>query len=123
MTPPARPLSVLVVEDEDLIREPIVRELSDAGFEVVEARSGEAAMQVLRDSPGRFDGLYTDIRLSGIIDGWRVADEFRFSHPLRPVIYATGYSNEAPRRVKGSVFLRKPYSPSQVVAAFQDLHD
>jgi len=120
---PNRP-KVLVVEDEALVREALAAHLEDAGFAVLEADTGETAFDLLRIWQDRIDWLFTDIRLPGDVDGWRLAEEFRRSHPLRPVVYATGFREEWPQQVPGSIFLRKPYHPSQVVAAFRRLvHD
>ncbi len=116
--------TVLVVEDEALIREVLARELEDAGYAVLEAGTGDHALELLRNQQNGIGWLFTDIRLPGAIDGWRLAEEFRLSHPRRPVVYATAFSEEWPQQVPGSIFMRKPYRPDQVVAAFRRLtHD
>ena len=86
-------MKVLVVEDERLVRELIVGELLDAGFDVVEAESGEAALA--RYHEHNPDVLFTDIRLSGQINGWDVAERCRASNSELPVVYATGRSSSA----------------------------
>ncbi len=110
--------TILVVEDDPLVRSMIVWELRDAGYAVLEA-TGEAALAVLRQ--GRVDLLFTDIRLSAGLDGWSVAEEARALHPGLPVIYATGYTVEQPRVVPGGIFLHKPYRPSAVIDAARSL--
>ena len=67
------------------------------------------------------DLLFTDIRLPGALDGWRLAEDARAMRPGLPVIYATGYTAEPPRQVPGSVFLKKPYRPSAVLKAMHEL--
>ena len=114
--------TVLFVEDEAELRLPVLCSLERSGFRVLTATTGEEALDTLRSRAGQVDWLFTDIRLPGLIDGWRVADEFRFSHPLRPVIFATGAAAERPRDVNESLFLRKPYAVSDVVRAFQLLN-
>jgi CheY-like chemotaxis protein len=57
------------------------------------------------------------------MDGWQLAEEARALNPRLPVIYATGYSPETPRIVPGGVFLRKPYLPSRVIEALEQLLD
>jgi CheY-like chemotaxis protein len=111
--------TVLVVEDEPLVRDTIIIELQDAGFLVLEAETAEEALGVLRTKP--VDLLFTDIRLPGDMDGWRLAEEARSLNPRLPVIYATGYSTETPRLVRNGVFLHKPYLPSAVVATIRRL--
>ncbi|HYF54902.1 MAG TPA: hypothetical protein VEA41_11645 [Salinarimonas sp.] len=81
------------------------------------------AIELIREQPGEVDWLFTDIRLPGAVDGWRVADQFRFTYPLRPVVFATGSPNEKPRGLWDSLFLRKPYRTSEVVRAFELLRD
>jgi CheY-like chemotaxis protein len=116
------PTTILVVEDEAIVRDLLVAELQDAGYQVLGADTGEKALSVLRDDNQNIDWLFTDIRLPGVIDGWRVADEFRLTHPFRPVVYATAYAPEQARQqLHGSYFFRKPYRPAQVVAAFRRL--
>ena len=117
-----QPTTILVVEDEAMVQELLVLELEEVGYKVIAVDSGEKALAILQDRKQEIDWLFTDIRLPGVIDGWRVADEFRLNHPLRPVVYATGYSPEEPRQLHGSFFFRKPYRPSQIVAAFRRLN-
>ena len=107
-----RPL-LLVVEDEALVRQLIVLELEDAGYDVVEAETGEEALAALRRNPG-IQLLFTDIRLPGTLCGWDIAEQARAIRPDLPVIYATGYSGDL-RLVPGSEFMRKPYKPSAVI--------
>jgi len=105
---------VLVVEDDALVREMAVEALRDAGFDVMEAEDGGAALAVCRDTS--LDALVTDIRLPGPITGWDVAEKCRESDPTLPVVYATAMSNVPPRPVPGSRWCNKPYTPEQVVA-------
>jgi two-component system, OmpR family, response regulator len=76
----------------------------------------------IKDRAPTIDWLFTDIRLPGCIDGWRVADEFRLTHPFRPVVYATAYApGETRPQLHGSLIFRKPYRPAEIVAAFRRL--
>lgn len=115
---------VLLVEDEPLLRQTVAESLQDEGYSVLEAGTGEEALHLIRLHAGHIDWLMTDIRLPGPLDGWHVAFEFRFVHPLRPVIYVTGYAPPMPPMppmVSGSVFLRKPYDVADVKTALRDL--
>lgn len=112
--------TVLLVEDESILRTIMVEELVFAGFRVLEAETGEQAVDLIREHGAEIGFLFTDIRLPGVLSGWNVAFEFRFLHPLRPVVYATGYSPEQDQ-VSGSILLRKPYRPEQVVEALKKL--
>ena len=116
------PTTMLVVEDEAVVRDLLAAELRDVGYNVIAVDTGEQALALLQDRQEQIDWLFTDIRLPGIIDGWRVADEFRLTHPFRPVVFATAYAPEQSRhQLQGSFFFRKPYQPSQIVAAFRRL--
>ena len=111
---------VLVVEDELLVREMIAEELRDAGFGVLEAGDGESAAGIL-NGKDRIDLLFTDIRLPGALDGWEIARLGRRARAALPVIYATGYTVDRAAEVEGSIFLNKPYLPSQIVATIRRL--
>jgi len=108
---------ILLVEDEFLLRQVIAEELTDAGYEVVEAGDGASAMAAVAD----VDLLFTDIRLPGGVDGWSIAERARELRPGLPVIYATGYSAETPRHVPGSRFFAKPYRVGAVLDAIGEL--
>jgi CheY-like chemotaxis protein len=110
---------ILVVEDEELVRDTIVTELEDAGYVVIEAATAEAGLEIIETRPVAL--LFTDIRLPGRMDGWHLAEEARSRFPELPVVYATGYTAAEPRPVVGGVFLRKPYLPSTVIATIERL--
>ena len=111
--------TILVVEDDPLVADAVIWELEDAGYRVLTAASGEAALAIVRER--RVDLLFTDIRLLDGMDGWRLAEEARKLRPDLPVIYTTGYTVEQPRLVPGSLFLHKPYRPSAVIDAAASL--
>jgi two-component system, OmpR family, response regulator len=112
---------ILVVEDDVVLREMLVRGLQKSGYDVLSAETGEQALALLREWGERIDWLFVDIRLPGVIDGWVVGSEFTLNHPLRPVIYASAYAPDFARQVAGSVFMRKPVRVSEIVATFKDL--
>jgi CheY-like chemotaxis protein len=112
-------MKVLVVEDDELLREVAVEALKDAGFQVIEAATGEEALKKCKERVA--DALFTDIRLPGKIDGWTIAEHCRDADPSLPVVYATGYSHVEHRPVPGSRFFHKPYSLHRVVDTISDL--
>lgn len=105
--------TILVVEDDALVRELIVSEIGESGFTVIEAETADEGLQLLSDAAPSL--LFTDIRLPGQLNGWQLAEEARRLIPGLPVMYATGYTDEALRLVPGSVFIRKPYRPSEIL--------
>lgn len=111
---------VLVVEDESLVRELIVLELEDAGFEVVTAASGDEASYIL-PKMRRIDLLLTDIRMPGRINGWVLADMARCRCPKLPVIYTSGFAPQQGMEVEDSLFLAKPYRAGEILSAIEKL--
>jgi len=107
--------TVLVVEDEWLLRMELTDELLAAGWQVQEAANGEEAVALLAGS-SPVDFLITDIRLGGTADGWDVADTFRARNPEGAVIYVSANPDLAGRRAKGSVFLGKPVEMRALLA-------
>jgi CheY-like chemotaxis protein len=116
----AKPV-VLIVEDDELVREAIVLELEEAGFEVHAAESGDEASFLL-PKMRRIDLLLTDIRMPGRINGWVLADMARCRRPDLPVIYASAYRPEDSREVEGSLFISKPYRVGEILAAIGQLN-
>lgn len=106
-------MSVLLVEDDPLIREFVVEALRDAGYHVIHASTGEQALDWCKRHVA--DILVTDIRLPGEVDGWQIAERCREHDPDLPAIYATGFSPTTPRPVPGSRTLRKPFHPDEIV--------
>ena len=113
-------VTILVVDDEPLILEMISEELTGQGFSVLEADTGEAALSII-ESGRMVDVLFTDIRLPGDLDGWRLAATAREAKPELPVIYASGFVVEQGAAVSGSIFLKKPYLPSAIAETIRTL--
>jgi CheY-like chemotaxis protein len=107
--------TVLLVEDEAMLREVISAELLDRGYDVIEATDGRDALRLSLD---RSIGLLlTDIRLPGDPDGWGIAKVLRERSAGLPVIYMTGYATGHEKAVPGSVMLTKPFTPDQLETA------
>ena len=109
--------TILVVEDEWLVREVIVQALRDARWQVIEASTAEDAIALMRTGHRYIDVLFTDIQLAGRLCGWDVAEQCRTARADFPVIYASGNASDRSRRVAGSLFFDKPYSTADVVEA------
>jgi PAS domain S-box-containing protein len=108
--------TVLVVEDEDEVREMSVAALAELGYRVRAAASGEEALQVLETLPG-LDLLFTDVVMPGM-SGRQLATAARASAPGLKVLYTTGYTPDAltpeagPDR--GVALLSKPFSIAEL---------
>lgn len=114
MTPITSKGTAVIVEDEWLVRMELSDALAADGWRTVELGSGEAALAFAAASDD-VDVLVTDIRLGGAATGWDVAERFRARHPAVRVIYASGNTILADRKVAGSVFLSKPVKISDLV--------
>jgi CheY-like chemotaxis protein len=116
-------LSILVVEDDQLIQSVVEEALSDGGFFPNIAVSGEEALTLLSGSNSGYRALITDITLGGTIDGWQVAKHARQLDPAFPVVYITGGNADqwAVEGVPYSVLLIKPFAPAQLVTAISQL--
>jgi CheY-like chemotaxis protein len=99
---------ILLAEDEVLVRELAFEDLSDAGFDVVPARNGDAALAILQDDRN-FDLLFTDIRMPGLIDGWELAAEAKRLVPGLKVIYSTGLDESDQGLAPSDRLIQKPY--------------
>jgi DNA-binding NtrC family response regulator len=105
------PPHILLVEDEDFLRELVMEILIDAGFNVVEASDGSAGIEALR-SDRRIDMLLSDIKLPDI-DGYQVAEAGNALRPGLKVILMTGYApSPLPVSLQSVVHrvLQKPFS-------------
>ena len=112
MTPEQTPVahSVLVVEDEPMLLMVVAETLRDAGYHVLEARNGEAALALLDEYPD-IDLLITDIKMPGI-NGYQVAKKSLELRPKLKVLLMTGYAQDPiPKQVAelGIPILHKPF--------------
>ena len=92
--------SVSLVEDECLVLTEVASEMERAGWAVIEASSGEGAINHLRNGE-RIDLLVTDIQLAGYLTGWDVAETARKTRPELPVVYTSGNVLNRARKVAG----------------------
>jgi DNA-binding response OmpR family regulator len=117
-------LIILVVEDDPLIQTIVEDALTDGGFEIAIASSGETAVELLDAFDAKYRALVTDINLGrGKMDGWEVARRAREINPEFPIIYMTGDSAAewASKGVPNSILLTKPFAPAQLVTAVSQL--
>ncbi len=104
-------LTVLLVEDDALIRVNTAEILQDAGYIVVEAASAEDAMAALETVP--FDVLVTDVNLPGA-SGPELADRARSLRPSAAIVFATGDASRVKNEV-GAGVLSKPYHANALI--------
>ncbi len=116
---------ILVVEDDELVLEHVRSLLERLGYRVVTARSGEQALQALRN--GRFDLLFTDVMMSGGMNGKALADAARRLQPGLPVLFTSGYADSAlapADRADAAVeLISKPYRQQELAARLRNILD
>ena len=103
-------VTLLLVEDDELVRLTVAMTLEDLGFTVLEATTGEAALQQLKTGLDP-DILVTDIDLGPGISGLQLADQVREGWPRLPVVFVTGRTptlQGRPRRER-EAYLPKPF--------------
>ncbi len=114
------PITLVIVEDEWLLRTEIAEEAEEAGWRVLEFATAESALTLL-STRLRVDALVTDIRLGGPMTGWDVAEGFRASFPALPVVYASANPCDNDRMVAGGAFFSKPCLPYELLQACRAL--
>ena len=106
----SRELVILLVEDEDNVREAVRRVLTRRGFRVHEAVNQTEAAAIAAREPS-LDLVLMDMVLPGA-SGQEIANQLRASHPAVEILFMSGYSDQAMAQVEpGSSFLQKPFTP------------
>jgi CheY-like chemotaxis protein len=115
----SRVLSILVVDDDNLVLMNTAAMLEDLGHQVVEATSGEQALRVLRRG-GPIDLVITDQLMPGMT-GTQLVDAIRSEQPDMPAILATGYSELPPGAASKLERLSKPFTQNDLARAIAAL--
>jgi two-component system cell cycle sensor histidine kinase/response regulator CckA len=116
--------TILLVEDEDPVRLFSARALRNKGYKVVEAKSGEAALEIITSGAEKVDLLVTDVVMPRM-DGPSLIKEVRALHPDMKVIFISGYTEDAFRKRLGDEtdihFLPKPFSLKQLAGKVKEV--
>lgn len=109
--------TLLLVEDDVLVRFSVEEILTDAGFGVTAVKNGTDAITALEGDIHRFCAVVTDVQLGEGPDGWTVARRARELSATMPVIYMSGDSaaDWSAQGVPASVMLQKPFADAQLV--------
>jgi PAS domain S-box-containing protein len=113
--------TVLLVEDHELFRGLVREVLARAGYRVLEAEGGAAALRLL-DETGPVDLLLTDVVMPGL-SGVELARRVRDRHPGTPVLYTSGYASRDALAAEASAtgpFIGKPFLPESLAQAVRD---
>ena len=106
--------TILLVEDEPVLRELASAILKDYDYEVLEASFGEEALKIWNDRDGRVDLLFTDMVMPGGMTGRELAENLRARRAELKVIFTSGYSVDVMEQdicLADTIFLQKPYAP------------
>jgi PAS domain S-box-containing protein len=107
---------ILVVEDNEDVRELAETMLASAGYAVVSAPSGEQALDLLAHGDA-VDLVFTDVMMPGGMNGLQLADQVRARLPGTPILVTTGYMDELPAtRGPRLDILSKPYRQEDLLA-------
>jgi two-component system cell cycle sensor histidine kinase/response regulator CckA len=116
--------TVLVVDDEEMVRRLAARMLVMLGYRVLEARSGQEAVRLLRRGAHRIDGVLTDVAMPGI-GGRELGETIVRCWPQIRVLYMSGFA--ANRMVSDGTldprvpFIQKPFTTDQLGRRVRDL--
>ena len=116
--------TLLLVEDEDPVRLFSARALRNKGYKVIEAKSGEAALEVITSGSEKVELLITDVVMPRM-DGPNLVKHVRELHPNMKVIFISGYTEDAFRkRLDHDTdihFLPKPFSLKQLAGKVKEV--
>jgi CheY-like chemotaxis protein len=109
--------SILVVEDDTLVRNFVTAQLQSLGYKTVSVADGPAALAQMKNGE-KFDLLFTDVIMPGGMTGRQLADEVARLRPGMKVLYTSGYTDNAivhhGRLDRGVLLLSKPYRKTQL---------
>jgi signal transduction histidine kinase/ActR/RegA family two-component response regulator len=119
--------TILVVEDELVLRDMAHLILQDCGYNILEAGSGAEALQVWQHHANTIDLVLTDVVMPGGMSGRELADKLLASRPQLKIIFTSGYSVEETNtdffRRGGAAFLQKPYTRIALAHAVREALD
>ncbi|HEX6534734.1 MAG TPA: PAS domain-containing protein [Gemmatimonadaceae bacterium] len=116
--------TVLLVEDDEMLRPLVRRVLEKQGFRVLEARHGAEALRAAAAHRGPLHLLITDVVMPEM-GGRELAQRIAVTRPGTPVLYISGYTDDAVLRQgmleSGSAFLQKPFTPADLLARAREI--
>jgi PAS domain S-box-containing protein len=118
---------VLLVEDEEPVRELAACVLRDLGYTVLTARNGHEALRLAKSDPDhRVDLLFTDVVMPAM-GGKELAYWYRLTHPDTRVLFTSGYPDKSivhnGELMPGLAFLQKPYTPAALAGKIREVLD
>ena len=118
--------TVLIVEDEEIVRALASRVLTSQGYVVLEARNGREALALVEQSPDRVDLVLTDVVMPEM-GGQQLVEQLHEALPEARIIYMSGYAEgdklQASIRNSPYPFLQKPFSPDSLCLRVREALD
>jgi CheY-like chemotaxis protein len=102
--------TVLVVDDQDVVRDVIKLSLESAGYRVLEAATPSEALTLARNAGAEVDLLVTDVVMPEM-DAFELANRITCELPAVRVLYTSGYTDAAAE----GPFIQKPFTPAQLI--------
>jgi len=113
--------TILVVEDEQLVRDLVCNLLRGYGYRILAAASGAQALEVWRENRSQISLVVTDVVMPGAVNGRELAERLWLDRPDLKVILTSGYSADVAGREwvvgHGLNYLQKPYHPRSLALA------
>lgn len=118
--------TILVAEDDAIVKNITVKILEKLGYKVLHAANGEEALEIADKYGSEIDMLLTDIVMPGM-DGFELAKETKNRHNIYRVIYTSGYSENKIKnkeiRLDESNFIKKPFTPEHMASKVRQILD
>jgi len=118
------PETILLVDDEEQVRKLGASVLGKRGYRVLQAATGEEALDVWKCHRSSISVLVTDMVMPGDLNGWEMAQQLLDVQPLLRVIYTSGYTVEMAKEVfeitSEIIFVQKPYLGETLEAAVRE---
>jgi len=117
---PADMRTVMVVDDEEMVRFITAGYLEDAGYRVVQMGGGQAAIDAI-EGGAEADIILTDVNMPSP-NGWELLARLRDRPGIPPIVVASGYADAETARERGAAgFLHKPFSQAALVQALEEI--
>jgi signal transduction histidine kinase len=113
--------TILLVEDEPMVREVARVFLSDLGYSVLEAENAVGALQLVAETQEIIDLLVTDIRMPGSMNGFDIADDLTGKNPKIKILFMSGYIDVDNKGWEKACFLQKPFTLDTLSAKVREV--
>jgi CheY-like chemotaxis protein len=116
--------TILLVEDDDSVREVTTSALREYGYKVIPASNGEEAIRVYEEHKGKFDMLLTDVVMP-LMSGRELAEKLSEKDSKLKILYFSGYTDDSIVRhgilSEGMQFIQKPYSHTELAKKIRSI--